>query len=272
LHVTGYFKIFFFMVMLIAITGSAMAAVPPGATKETQGLKTTVGVSVASGTFASSETLVMQVANDAGGVGTPPLEFGQRQAVNAYSEASDFKGGATEYAKTFNADTRNRVLTQYNVVAHRNIQFIAQTNAQNLTGAAETTERIMMDVVGSTTSSAKKIVCPFADSSSKFVPAFCDIVQAGSTISGVQIGSLITDASERDIQSKADFPAELNYGITAKTVSGSANVFIDVHTQEARGDSLKNEADFVYKESDSATGQIGSFSKSMSYQDGLLRI
>jgi len=271
LHVTGYFKIFFFMVVLIAITGSAMAAVPPGATKETQGLKTTVGVSVASGAVASSETLVMQVANDAGGVGTPPLEFGQRQAVNAYSEASDFKGGATEYAKTFNADTRNRVLTQYNVVAHRNIQFIAQTNAQNLTGAAETTERIMMDVVGNTSSSAKKIICPFA-ATSEFVPAFCDIVQAGSTISGVRIGSLITDASERDIQSKADFPAELNYGITAKTVTGSANVFIDVHAQEARGDSLEKEADFVYKESDSANGQIGSFSKSMSYQDGLLRI
>jgi hypothetical protein len=273
---TGYIGILVVMAALIAITGCAMAAQLPNATPETQLVKTTVAISVASGSVSTSEGMVMQVANDAGGVNTPPLAPSEKQAISGYSEMGDFKNGAVEYSKTFTADTGNKVLGQNNVQAHRNIQYLAQTNAAGLTGAAETTESLFMDLVGADGNAKNEMLCPFASGAEDGSPAFCNIVQAGSAVSGVQIGSLITDGSLRDIQATGDFPAEFNYGISAKVVSGSVNAFMNVHAQEARPDGddsvSKKQMDFTYKESDSASGQINSFAKTMYFQDGLLRI
>jgi hypothetical protein len=273
---TGYIGILVVMAALIAITGCAMAAQVPNATPETQGVKTTVAISVASGSVSTSESMVMQIANNNNGINSPPLDYGERQAINGYTEMGDFKNGATEYAKTFTADTGNKVLGTYNVQTHRNIQYLAQTNAAGLTGTSETTEQAFMDLVGADSNAAAEILCPFAPNSVDSSPAFCNIVQAGSAVSGVQIGSLITDMSKRDIQATADFPAEFNYGISAKVVSGSVSAFMNVHAQEARPDGSPDthakQMDFVYKEADSASGQINSFSKTMTYQDGMLRI
>ena len=262
------------MTCLIAVTGIAMAAQMPPATPETQLAKTGVTISVASGTVSTSESMVMQVTDNDAGINKPPLDESESQVINSYSEMGDFKNGATEFAKTFSADTGNKVLGQNNVVAHRNIQYLAQTNAAGLTGSAETTEKLVMDIVGEFSNLGGEILCPFAADSPTSSPQFCNIVQAGSTVSGVQIGSLITDASKRDIQSTLDFPAEFSYAINAKVVSGSVNAFMDVNAREGRpeSDDGKVAANFVYKESDTASGQINSFSKSMYYQDGFVRI
>jgi len=273
---TGYIGILVVMAALIAITGCAMAAQLPNATPETQLVKTSVAISVASGSVSTSTTSVMQVAEDAGGVGTPPLAPTEKTAISGYTQSGDFKNGATEYSATFAGDTGNKVLGLYNLQTHQNVAYLAQTNAAGLTGAAATTEQMFMDLVGADGNAKNEILCPFAGSGEDSSPAFCNIVQAGSAVSGVQIGSLITDGSLRDIQQTSDFPAEFNYGITAKVVSGSVNAFMNVHAQEARpdGDATvnKKQMDFVYKESDSASGQINSFSKTMYFQDGLLRI
>jgi hypothetical protein len=271
---TSYMGILVVMACLIAFTGFAMAAQMPNATPETQGVKTSVSISVASGTVSTSESMVMQVATGEDGINKPPLSEGDSQVINSYSEMGDFKNGATEYAKTFNADTGNKVLGQSNVATHRNIQYLAQTNAAGLTGSAETTEKLVMDIVGEFSNLADEILCPFAPSSETSSPQFCNIVQAGSAVSGVQIGSLITDSSKRDIQATLDFPAEFSYAINAKVVSGSVNAFMDVNAREGRpeSDDGKVAASFVYKESDTASGQINSFSKSMYYQDGFIRI
>jgi hypothetical protein len=97
--------------------------------------------------------------------------------------------------------------------------------------------------------------------------------------------SVVTDSAKRDIQAIADFPVEAQYSINAKGVlvetaqglvqqpaTGSISAFMDVHTQEARGNNDVPEADFVYKETTAASGFINSFVKSMYYQDGALRI
>ena len=271
---TSYMGVLVVMACLIAFTGVAMAAQMPNATPETQGVKTSVAISVASGTVSTSESMVMQVATGEDGINKPPLDTGDSQVINSYSEMGDFKNGATEYAKTFNADTGNKVLGQSNVATHRNIQFLAQTNAAGLTGSAETTEKLVMDIVGEFSNLADEILCPFAADSPTSSPQFCNIVQAGSTVTGVQIGSLITDSSKRDIQATLDFPAEFSYAINAKVVSGSVNAFMDVNAREGRpeSDDGRVAASFVYKESDTASGQINSFSKSMYYQDGFVRI
>jgi len=87
------------------------------------------------------------------------------------------------------------------------------------------------------------------------------------------------------LRATADFPAEMSYSINAKPIiittdegtfqqptTGTITAFMDVHTQEARENNEVPEADFVYKESTTASGYISNFVKSMYYQDGALRI
>jgi hypothetical protein len=61
-------------------------------------------------------------------------------------------------------------------------------------------------------------------------------------------------------------------GLVQQPTTGSITAFMDVHTQEARGNNTLPEADFVYKESTTASGYINNFVKEMYYQDGALRI
>jgi hypothetical protein len=97
--------------------------------------------------------------------------------------------------------------------------------------------------------------------------------------------NMVTDASLRDIPSTADFPVEMSYSIKAKPViittddgnvpaatTRTFTVCTDVHTQEARGGRDLPEADFVSKESTTASGYISNFMKDMYYQDSALRI
>jgi hypothetical protein len=227
--------------------------------------------------------MVMTVAENSKGVNAPPLEEGQRQAVNVYTEATDAKNGLNiEYSSTFNADTANKVLGTNNVQAHRSIQYETDPSKD---GRMTSSEKLIMDIAGAAGNSAEDYMCPFAASKSGGVsPAFCNIVQMGSSMDVTYV-SVVTDASLRDIQATADFPAEMAYSINAKGLiietadglvmqpaTGSISAFIDVHTQEARGNNDLPEADFVYKETTSASGLINSFVKSMYYQDGAIRI
>jgi len=101
------------------------------------------------------------------------------------------------------------------------------------------------------------------------IPPFGYSAVSGSSVSGSQIGSLITDASTGSIGATGDFPSGFNYAINAQNVIGSVNAFINVHSQEGFGEGGIKASDFVYMESDTATGFISSFVKSMSFQDGM---
>ena len=100
------------------------------------------------------------------------------------------------------------------------------------------------------------------------LPSFGYSAVAGSSVSGSQIGSLITDASTRNIGATADFPSGFNYAINAQNVIGSVNAFMNVHAQGGFDESGVKASDFVYMESDTATGFVSSFVKSMSFQAG----
>jgi len=270
------------LVVMALLVGCAMAAQPPKATFETQGVKTSESISVLKGSVSSSESMVMTVAENADGINAPPLEFGEKQSTNVYTEATDAKNGVNiEYSKTFNADTGNKVLGTWNLATHRSIQYETDTTKD---GRMTSSEKIVMDIAGNTANTGEEFLCPFAEAKSPYCPAFCNIVQMGSNMDVTYV-NVVTDAAKRDIQAISDFPVEAQYSINAKGVliettgglvqqpaTGSISAFMDVHTQEARGDGVMPEADFVYKESTAASGFINSFVKSMYYQDGALRI
>jgi hypothetical protein len=275
------------LVVMALCIGCVVAAVPPNATFETQGVKSTGTISVLKGSVATSTTMVMTVANNNDGINAPPLEAssdgpGERQSTNVYSEMTDAKNGQNiEYSNTITADTGNKVLGTWNTQSHRSIQYETDPTKD---GRMTSNERIVMDVVGNSGSSEDVYLCPFASGKSADSPAFCNIVQMGSTLD-TTYANVVSDAASRDIQATADFPVEAQYSISAKGVlvdtpdglvlqpyTGSINAFMDVHTQEARGNNTVPEGDFVYKESTSASGYIDSFVKSMYYQDGAIRI
>jgi len=120
---------------------------------------------------------------------------------------------------------------------------------------------IISMIFGITTVSAE-------DFSGGILPPFGYTAIAGSSVSGSQIGSLITDASTRNIGATADFPSGFNYAINAQNVIGSVNAFMNVHAQGGFDESGVKASDFVYMESDTATGFVSSFVKSMSFQAG----
>jgi len=275
------------LVVMALLIGCAVAADPPTATFETQGVKSTDSISVLKGSISTSKTMVMTVANNPDGINSPPLEGsedgrGERQAVNVYTEATDAKNGLNiEYSGTFNADTGNKVLGTYNLQTHRSIQYETDTSKD---GRMTSAEKIVMDVAGNFGNSDANFLCPFAEGKSDYTPAFCNIVQMGSNMDVTYV-NVVTDSAKRDIQAIADFPVEAMYSINAKGVlvettqglvqqpaTGSISAFMDVHTQEARSNNDVPEADFVYKETTAASGFINSFVKSMYYQDGALRI
>jgi hypothetical protein len=270
------------LVCIALFVGAVLAADPPNATFETQGIKSTGSISVLSGSVSTSTTMVMTVAENSDGINSPPLEGSEKQATNVYTESTDAKNGQNiEYSSIFTADTANKVLGTSNVQAHRSIQYESDTSKD---GRMTSSEKLVMDIAGATGSTDDAYLCPFASSKSDDLPAFCNIVQMGSTMD-VTYANVVTDASLRDIQATADFPAEMSYSINAKPViittgegtfqqptTGSITAFMDVHTQEARGNNEVPEADFVYKESTTASGYISNFVKDMYYQDGALRI
>jgi hypothetical protein len=275
------------LVVMALFVGVVMAAQPPSATFETQGVKTSESISVLKGSVSSSESMVMTVANNPDGLNAAPLAnsedgLGERQAVNVYTETTDAKNGQNiEFSKTFAADTGNKVLGTWNTQAHRSIQYETDPTKD---GRMTSAESIVMDVAGNYGNTAAEFLCPFAEGKSNYSPAFCNIVQMGSNLDATY-ANVVTDTAKRDIQGVADFPIEAQYSISAKGVlvdtadglvaqpyTGSVSAFMNVHTQEARGNNDVPEADFVYKETTSASGFINSFAKSMYYQDGALRI
>ena len=142
------------------------------------------------------------------------------------------------------------------------------------------------------------MICPFSSQPADIIPAYCNIVQAGSTYD-LTVGSVTTSANDRFVSTDATNPVALNYNVNVKPygttqgqilASGSTMAYIKAHIQEARdynnvttpvpeniyfpafnfsqpSTPLKVE-DLTYSEQSSAQGTITSFSKVIAYQSG----
>ena len=193
-----------------------------------------------------------------------------------------------------NIDTRNKVIGQSNINAQTALNFIATGEGGNAVGS----ENLLLDGAGSTVSASDRILCPFAAFSDTIIPAYCNIVQAGSNYD-LTAGSVTTSANGRFVGTDATNPVALNYAINVKPygtsqgqipASGSTMAYIKVHIQEARTVNYRNVSDIVsfedeepylawvyvptapqkvedltYSEVSDARGTITAFTKEMSY-------
>jgi hypothetical protein len=212
-----------------------------------------------------------------GGIHTGALDENQVQYTTAYDANIVAQGGKTNFIKQMTIDTRNKVTSQSNLKTQTGLTFAATDNGGNVVGS----ENLMIDGAGDLTNARDRMLCPFVSSDRSIIPAFCNIVQAGSRYD-LTTGSVTTNADERFVGTNAaDNPVVLNYAINIKPygtsqgqipATGSAMAYVKAHIQEARGwddylpiHGMNKSEDLSYSETSSVQGTITAFNKDMHY-------
>jgi hypothetical protein len=226
------------------------------------------------------------------GIHTGSIDPGQVQYTTAYDTSIFAQAGHTVLTQSRNLDTRNKVIGQSNINAQTGLTFIATADGGNVVGS----ENLMIDGAGNTTSASDRLLCPFAAYPIDVIPAYCNIVQAGSKYD-LTVGSVTTSANDRFVGTDATNPVTLNYEINVKPygtsqgqilASGSAMAYIKAHVQETRNynnvtlsgtveettfyisvpSTPSKSEDMTYSETSSAQGTIAAFNKVIAYQSG----
>jgi len=262
--------------MVIALTGIGCADPGVNATPETQTISTVTSadvVGLAMETDAATWTISGgdRIYTYWGSYPDPAALNGSEksQYTTSYDANIVAQAGHTAFTKTMNVDTRNKVTSQSNIKAQTGLTFAATNDGGNVVGS----ENLMLDGAGDYVWASDRMLCPFVSGTNAYIPAFCNIVQAGGRYD-LTIGSVTTGANERFIGTDSTDPVVMNYAINVKPygtsqgqipASGSAMAYIKAHTQETRDCYNCKVSDLVYSETASAQGTISAFNKEMSY-------
>jgi hypothetical protein len=243
--------------LVLATLGISATADGVNQTPEIQGITTSTYIDVVG--FASN-TVDLAWTSSSGSSQT-----------TVYSENTNAMNGHTVYVKNFNVNTGDQVIGQSNVESSRQITFEGLDG-----GNMVSDESLLIDTYGNASSAAGQFLCPFGAAGSGVLPAFCNIVQAGSHIDSTYI-SVSTQASSRTIMATADVPVALTYSINAHGVNtangvipaqGLVSAYIRAHLQGGSGNTTAKASDLTYEDRSSANGVIRSFTKSYAYQSG----
>lgn len=257
------------LAMLIALTGVVMADQGVNATPEVQTISTSTAI-IADGLVMDSAGLTWSLSNNV--LNNPPLADQEVQYTTAYDASTVAQAGTTTFVKTMAIDTRNKVVSQSNVKADTAVTFIATADGGNIVGS----ENLMLDGAGNYTAASDRMLCPFAAYPVDTIPAYCNIVQAGSKYDLV-VGSVVTAANDGFVHTDATVPVTLGYTINVKpygtsagqiSAIGSAMGYVKAHIQEARANGSAKAEDLVYSETSSVDGTISAFTKVIAYQSG----
>jgi hypothetical protein len=259
--------------MVVAFTGMVCADQVVPAVPGSQGI-TTQTVRIADGLVMEQNSLSLQITNQALATNSsaPVLQPGQVQYTTAYDDRITAQGGMTTLIKDLAIKTGNTVPGQSNIKADTSITFIATADGGNIQGE----ENLLLDGAGSATNASDRMLCPFSSADGNIIPAYCNIIQAGSKFD-MSVGSVTTGANERFVGIDATNPVVLNYNINVKPYGtsqgqipaiGSVMAYVKAHIQEARGNGTAKAEDLTYSETSSAQGTISAFKKVIAYQSG----
>ncbi|MEI7434196.1 MAG: hypothetical protein WCJ93_08105 [Methanomicrobiales archaeon] len=238
-------------------------------TSEIQGITTSTYIDVVG--MASNNVELAWTSRSGSIQDNPPLSNGEVVQTTVYTENTNAMNGHTVYIKEFSIDTGNKVVGQSNVESDRQVTFEGYDG-----GNMVSDESLLIDTVGNPRSAAGQFVCPFGPSATSSLPAYCNIVTAGSHVDSSVI-SFRTQASSRTVMVSADVPVALAYSINAHGVGtangvipaqGSVSSYMKVHLQGGSGNSTSKASDLTYEEKTSANGIINSFMKTYGYESG----
>jgi hypothetical protein len=263
-----------FLVLLIGLfvltTGIAMADTGINATTETQGISITTSI-IAVGNFYSKSDIAWTTTTSGGGLtGVPPLSDGALyQAV--YTEDTMSNGvGQIWYDKSLSVDTGAQLNGQSNIEATKQLAFIGENGSQ-----IHSDEYIMVSGSANPAATNNAAICVFAGASSDTIPAFCNRVEAGSTIDMSMVNAR-TSTNTRFIVSSADTPVALNHDIRVDELAGKPSIgkvsaFMQGIIQEGRGSTAAAFENIEFSESSSVDGEVHLFDKDMGYISGVKR-
>lgn len=252
------------LAMLGGITGVAVADPGVNATPETIGISTSTVV-IATGSIISKTSLAMTQSSSDAISEVPPLANGAYYTAT-YNENTISNGvGQIEYTKMMNVDTGNMNVNQYNIEASKLVNFAGEGLASMVTS-----ENIFIDGTGQPQDSKGNLICAFGSTSSDTIPAFCNSAEAGSSVN-MQHGSVATSTNGRFILKSGDPGVELNHGIRVIDAIGKASAYMEVFSQEAKGDEKAPFSTAKFREETTVHGLITLFDKQMHYDSAMKR-
>ena len=172
-------------------------------------------------------------------------------------------GGKLSLSKGFSSNTKTGIFNVEQVLTY------GSTEGSHLVGADE----FSLDTAGNWTSSSNSIRCVFADSESKYIPAFCNIVKVNSELVNINSAQISTKFNTR-VASTTKFGIDYVIAVSPDTGSGSGFADGTVKTMfaggimEARQNHLVPSATNSWKDQASISGGIKSLQKSYKYDSG----
>ncbi len=273
-----------FLVAIICfmIIGVVSADRLPNQTPENQifSIDTVIDVT---GAVDDKATLSWVIASP-GAIPTGILGASQVIADVTYRDSILTNGGKISENKNFDFNSKNQANGLYNIESQKVLTY-ASTEGAHLVGEEEYT----LSVAGNYASAADNIRCVFAASQSGYLPAFCNIVSAKSSLVNVNSAQISTKGQIRAVEKTSDIPAELNYQIAVTPDANSGSGFAEGTVKTVFAGSIleardggpnnyasasptwnKTSAENTWKDTTEVTGGIKNLQKAFAYQSGIV--
>jgi hypothetical protein len=252
------------LALAVLAVGMAMADRPVNQTFETQGITTSTAV-VATGDLTNAETVVWTMSNQ--NVAGASLADGEVQYTMSYTQSLQDNNGYSQFNAGNALDTANQVGNTYNYKTTKQVGYVSSESAL---GQAAISESLVLDGAAMNTTTSGQFLCPFGAAAGDY-PAFCNIIEVGSSFSGTAV-QMTTGADERRVAKSSNYPVVVDYTV-GLAGQGTASAYYRAHIQEARGQDTGNKSvDVVASEKTTASGTIDTFSKVINYQSGPRRV
>lgn len=237
------------LALVTALAGIATADPGVSQTPQTAGISTST-VIIATGVIVATTDLSM---------------YQDESYTAAYNEHTQSVGtGYIEYTKTLNIDTANKLATQSNIEAFKQVNFQGEGAARLLTE-----ENIYVGGSGAGEDTKSRSACFYAAQQSAVIPPFCTSAEAGSSVD-MSRGSVTTSSDTRFIMKTMEPGVELNHNIRVIDTRGKVSTFMEVIGLEGRGNGNLG-SEIKFRERVSVDGYIALFDKTMHYEGGWKR-
>jgi len=269
------------LAMLVFMTGIVMADPGINQTTETQGITMETLVDV-TGSMKASADVTWKISSVTPLTSIPGVVTAGNYYVSTYSEDTESDGTADiQYSKDLILDSKAANEQQSNIEATKLLTFNGYNGA-----SITTTDNIFMDGTGNYSKLKDVAICFFAGQApNEYIPAFCNRVEAGSTVAGEFI-NVETRTDDRFIVDSADAGVELNHVVDVSPVTivnaagvmqtypsvGSASAFMEGLIMESRNNSSGLYETIEFTERTSVDGDIYNFMKNMHYESGYKRV
>ncbi|WP_319580151.1 hypothetical protein [uncultured Methanospirillum sp.] len=222
------------IIALVALTAFAAADRLPNQTPENQVFSIDTVIDATGAVDASSK--MDWVITTPGAIGTGILAqtsivnnrdaygypLGKVIADTQYRDSILTNGGKLAENKNFDFSSKDQLNGLNNIDASKVLTY-ASTEGSHLVGEEEYT----LDVAGEAKRADDNIRCVFSTNHGKWLPPFCNIVSAKSSLVNMNSAQVSSKGTIRAVAATDDIPAEMNYQIAVTPDANSGSGFAE---------------------------------------------